>query len=85
MHSKCIQCGFESHRGHRVDGRVRVRPVMVTDIWTDTDAPADLARRVDAGTLTPRVHEVLRPEQAADAHRLLAAGGLRGRPVLDFS
>ncbi|OLR92631.1 alcohol dehydrogenase catalytic domain-containing protein [Actinokineospora bangkokensis] len=64
---------------------IRVRPIMTSDVWTDTGALDTLARQVEAGVLTPRVHAVLRPEQAAHAHRLLAAGGLRGRVVLDFS
>lgn len=32
-----------------------------------------------------RVARVLPAEQAAEAHRLLEAGGVRGRLVLDFS
>jgi NADPH:quinone reductase-like Zn-dependent oxidoreductase len=41
----------------------------------------DLAR---TGDLSLRVGARFRPEQAAEAHRRLAAGGLRGRPVLEF-
>ncbi|AJC61787.1 zinc-binding alcohol dehydrogenase [Streptomyces sp. 769] len=37
------------------------------------------------GVLTLHVADVLPAEQAAKAHRLLEAGGLRGRLVLDFS
>lgn len=37
-----------------------------------------------AGQLTPRVASTYRPAQAADAHRRLEAGGVRGRLVLDF-
>jgi NADPH:quinone reductase-like Zn-dependent oxidoreductase len=43
-----------------------------------------LARLVDEGVLALRVARVLRPEDAAEAHRLVEAGGLRGRVVLDF-
>lgn len=43
---------------------------------------ADLVRRVDDGALTLRVADVLGFDQAADAHRRLAKGGLRGRLVL---
>jgi NADPH:quinone reductase-like Zn-dependent oxidoreductase len=45
---------------------------------------ADLARLVEAGALTLRVAEVLPAERAAEAHRRLAAGGVRGRLVLTF-
>lgn len=42
----------------------------------------ELARAVDAGRLDVRVATTLDLEQAADAHRLLAKGGVRGRIVL---
>jgi NADPH:quinone reductase-like Zn-dependent oxidoreductase len=38
----------------------------------------------EKGVLTPRVAKVLRMTQAADAHRLVEQGGLRGRVVLDL-
>jgi NADPH:quinone reductase-like Zn-dependent oxidoreductase len=41
----------------------------------------DLAR---IGVLVPRVAMQLPMEQAAEAHRLLERGGLRGRIVLTF-
>ncbi|WP_105974259.1 NADP-dependent oxidoreductase [Streptomyces geranii] len=43
-----------------------------------------LRRQVEAGEITLRVARTLPVEQAAEAHRLLAAGGLRGRVVLTF-
>ncbi|PXX70774.1 NADPH:quinone reductase-like Zn-dependent oxidoreductase [Nocardia tenerifensis] len=64
---------------------IQVRPVMVRDVMTDTDALDDLRRRVEHGTLSLHVADVLPAEQAAEAHRRLEAGGLRGRLVLDFS
>ena len=45
---------------------------------------AELADLVDKGVLTLRVAEVLPASQAAEAHRRLAAGGVRGRLVLTF-
>ncbi|MET9386679.1 zinc-binding dehydrogenase [Streptomyces sp. NPDC002928] len=36
------------------------------------------------GRLTPRVARTLSAEQAPEAHRLLEAGGFRGRLVLTF-
>ncbi|MGW7443749.1 NADP-dependent oxidoreductase [Kitasatospora sp. NPDC054795] len=64
---------------------VLVRPVMVTDAITDTVRLDALRRQAEAGVLTLRVADVLPAEEAARAHRLLEAGGLRGRLVLDFS
>ncbi|MEV7924051.1 NADP-dependent oxidoreductase [Kitasatospora sp. NPDC088779] len=64
---------------------IRVRPVMVTDGITDTERLNTLRRQVEDGTLTLHVADVLPAEKAAQAHRLLEAGGLRGRLVLDFS
>jgi len=45
---------------------------------------ADLADLAAKGVLTLRIAEVLPPERAAEAHRRLAAGGVRGRLVLTF-
>jgi NADPH:quinone reductase-like Zn-dependent oxidoreductase len=45
---------------------------------------AELAGLVTAGVLTLRVADVLPAAGAADAHRRLAAGGVRGRLVLTF-
>jgi NADPH2:quinone reductase len=64
---------------------IRVRPVMVTDGMTDTERLNTLRRQAEDGTLTLHVADVLPAEEAAKAHRLLEAGGLRGRVVLDFS
>lgn len=64
---------------------IRVCPVMVLDGITDTERLDTLRRQAEDGTLTLRVAEVLPADEAAKAHRLLEAGGLRGRLVLDFS
>ncbi|WP_199179437.1 NADP-dependent oxidoreductase [Mycolicibacterium goodii] len=64
---------------------IRVLPVMVPDRITDTEALAMLSRQAENGVLTLRVAEVLPADEAAKAHRMLEAGGLRGRVVLDFS
>jgi NADPH:quinone reductase-like Zn-dependent oxidoreductase len=45
---------------------------------------AALADLVDKGVLTLRVAEVFPAERAAEAHRRLDAGGIRGRLVLTF-
>ncbi|MFI9024441.1 NADP-dependent oxidoreductase [Streptomyces sp. NPDC053560] len=64
---------------------IEVRPVLVSDAATDTERLDRLCRQAEEGVLTLRVAEVFPAEQAADAHRLLEAGGVRGRPVIDFS
>lgn len=45
---------------------------------------AELADLAAKGALTPRVAELIPAERAADAHRKLEAGGVRGRLVLTF-
>ncbi len=45
---------------------------------------AELADLAAKGVLSLRIAEVLAPERAAEAHRRLAAGGVRGRLVLRF-
>jgi len=45
---------------------------------------AELADLVTKGVLTLRIAEVLPADRAAEAHRRLAAGGVRGRLVLTF-
>ncbi|MFF6889959.1 NADP-dependent oxidoreductase [Streptomyces microflavus] len=64
---------------------IRVCPVMVPDRIGDTAGLDTLCRQAEAGVLTPRVAQVLPAAEAARAHRLLEAGGLRGRVVLEFS
>lgn len=44
-----------------------------------------LRRYAEDGTLTLHVADVLPAAEAAEAHRMLERGGLRGRVVLDFS
>ncbi len=48
----------------------------------DAGQLAELVRLLSTGQLKIRVAEVLRLEQASTAHRLLAAGGLRGKVIL---
>ncbi|MGC7098358.1 alcohol dehydrogenase catalytic domain-containing protein [Amycolatopsis lurida] len=67
------------------DRGIRVLPVMVTDGITDTARLDALSRQAGNGTLSLHVAGVLPADEAAKAHRLLEAGGLRGRLVLDFS
>jgi NADPH:quinone reductase len=51
----------------------------------DTAVLERLVEQAESGVLTLTVADVVRPEEAVDAHRRVAAGGVRGRIVLDFS
>ena len=64
---------------------ITVGKVFVHDQVTDTAALDKLRQQAEDGALTLRVARILPAEQAAEAHRLLEAGGQRGRIVLDFS
>ncbi len=61
-----------------------LRGTRVHNVWIRTDAPrlAELAALVDAGRLTTRVAATRPLDTVAAAHERLAAGGLRGRIVL---
>ncbi|MFD2415932.1 NADP-dependent oxidoreductase [Amycolatopsis pigmentata] len=63
---------------------IKVLPVRVMQGANETAALERLVRQTEEGVLTLRVAKVFPAEQAADAHRLLEAGGVRGRLVLDF-
>lgn len=64
---------------------ITVHPIWVFGSAEDTAGLADLRDKVEAGQLTLRVAEVLPGDQAPEAHRRLAAGGVRGRLVLDLT
>lgn len=64
---------------------ITVTPVLVYDHATRTDLLTRLGEQVEDGTLTLRVARTFPAAQAADAHRLLEGGGVRGRIVLDFT
>ena len=70
--------------GEEVEGGVRIEPVRVAEVLERTAWLRELAERAGAGELELRVAATFAPEQAADAHRLMAAGGLRGRAVIVF-
>jgi NADPH2:quinone reductase len=63
---------------------IEIRPVRVADYATNQEALRGLVRHASAGELTLRVAETFAPERAADAHRRLEAGGLRGRLLIAF-
>ncbi len=68
-----------------VDRGVRLHKVLVTDVATDHARLLRLRDQAATGELTLRVADVLPAGQAADAHRRLAGGGVRGRLVLDLT
>jgi NADPH2:quinone reductase len=73
-------------RGYRGDGRrgLRVFPTLVRRVAEDRAALDRLRRQAEDGVLTLRVARTFPVEKAADAHRMLEAGGVRGRLVLTF-
>lgn len=73
-------------RGHRdtVERGVTFAPIMVVDYAREHQKLDDLRRLAEDGKLTLRVADTLPKEQAAEAHRRLEAGGVRGRLILEF-
>jgi len=73
-------------RGYAGDGRrgLRVVPVMVRDYAEEREKLDALRVAVEEGVLTLRVAGTVPAEQAAEAHRRLEAGGVRGRLVVTF-
>lgn len=63
---------------------ITVHKIMVGAEYHSGDKLDALRQRAEEGTLTLRVADVLPAAQAADAHRRLEAGGLRGRILLRF-
>ncbi|MDT7676144.1 MAG: NADPH:quinone reductase [Pseudonocardiales bacterium] len=63
---------------------IRIHPISAPDAATDTTLLEALRDLAEAGTISLRVADILPASAAAEAHRRLAAGGSRGRLVLDF-
>jgi len=63
---------------------VTIHLVLVGNHLHEGHRIGDLAELVTKGVLTLRVAEALPAERAAEAHRRLEAGGVRGRLVLTF-
>jgi len=63
---------------------IAVHLVLVHEYATNTAALEELGRLAGEGVLTLRVAETFAPERAADAHRRLEAGGVRGRLLITF-
>jgi NADPH2:quinone reductase len=73
-------------RGYRGDGQrgIEVHPTLVRRVAEDRPALDRLRQQTEDGVLTLRVARTFPVEQAAEAHRVLEAGGVRGRLVLVF-
>lgn len=70
---------------HEVEERgIRVHPHVITPELQRTGLLEALRELGSAGRLKLRVARELPPENAAQAHRLMEAGGLRGRVVIVF-
>jgi len=63
---------------------ISFHPVRVRDYARERARLDQLRRQAEAGQLTLRVARTMPASQAADAHRALEAGGVRGRIVLEF-
>jgi NADPH:quinone reductase-like Zn-dependent oxidoreductase len=63
---------------------IDIRPVLVWEVVGRTDWLNQLRERASKGRLKLRVAGTYPPERAADAHRAMEAGGLRGRAVIVF-
>lgn len=78
--------GFATVRGFRADAP---RGITIHQVWVRSylEERAELERlreQVERGALTLRVAQTFPPERAHEAHRLLEAGGVRGRLVIEF-
>ena len=70
--------------GKDVEDGVTIHRVWVGDVVERTDWLKELSELAGQGVLPLRVVATYPPEQAADAQRLMEAGGLRGRAVVVF-
>jgi NADPH:quinone reductase len=73
-------------RGYRGDGQrgLRVHPVLVRSYGEEQQKLDQLRQLVEDGVVTLRVARTFPAEQGAEAHRVLEAGGVRGRLVITF-
>jgi NADPH:quinone reductase-like Zn-dependent oxidoreductase len=70
--------------GEDVEEGIRAHPVYVRTVVDRTDWLDEARRLAEQGVLALRLAGTYPPERAAEAHRLMEAGGLRGRAVIVF-
>jgi NADPH:quinone reductase len=70
--------------GEDVEDGIHVWRVQIADVIERTGWLEELAALAAEGLLALRVAEMFPPERAADAHRLMEGGGLRGRALIVF-
>ncbi|RKN13166.1 NADP-dependent oxidoreductase [Micromonospora musae] len=72
--------------GYQADSTrgITVRTPFVPEYAGRADKLDEIRRLAESGVLIPRVAKTLPAAEAHDAHRLFAAGGVRGRLVLTF-
>ncbi len=70
--------------GSATERGIEVRPVLVSDALERTEWLEQLRDLASDGVIRPRVAAEYPVERVADAHRAMAAGGIRGRAVLIF-
>jgi NADPH:quinone reductase len=63
---------------------IQIKLVWASEVLERTEWLKLLRDLVESGAIKLRVTKEYAPEQIADAQRALAAGGLRGRPVIVF-
>jgi NADPH:quinone reductase len=71
-------------RGHGEERGITFHPVLVRSYAREQGKLDRLRQLAEAGQVTLRVARTLPAERAAEAHRILEAGGTRGRLVLEF-
>lgn len=71
-------------RQGEADRGVTFHPVLVRDYIRERAKLDRLRQQAEDGHVTLRVARVFPAERAAEAHRILEAGGTRGRLVLEF-
>lgn len=72
-------------RGLTMQRGVSENQVFVPLHLKNSVALAELSALASSGAITARVAQEFTPDEAVDAHALLAKHGLRGRPVLTFA
>ena len=63
---------------------IAIHEVRVSNYAANTAALEELGRLAGEGRITLRVAETYPPERAAESHRRLEAGGVRGRLLIAF-